>query len=451
MFGEQEKQFINNTSLASRKQKGQFFTPLSIVKLMQEWIKDKNNICDPTCGTGILLRDLDNKKTITGIDNDENCLKYLDDNIHKILSDFMNVPLDYKYDGIISNPPYIRHNLIENKKIYSDFLLQQTNIKFSLNMNLYMYILIKSCMHLEKNGKAVFLIPLEWMNSNFGQQVKQYFQQSYNLEHVIVFNNNVFLDNLSTGCLLFIDTSKKHKTPILHFADDIPLTLTDAFTCKSYKHVKYDNIFSLKKWSGLGVKHSDKGECISEFITCHRGITTGCNEFFLLTEDNRKKWNIPLEWVSPCIGKAHYLNNNDMSSDFFENLKNNNKPCWLLTINTECSHPYLLEGIKKNITNNYVLRKRKHWYFMENIKIPDIFCSVFFRSQPKFIKNTQKLCSLTCFHGIYVKDKRNIDKVLHILQNYCVDSIDNNKRIYGSHLFKMEPSDILNLKWNNSI
>ena len=449
MFGIQENAFIKNTTLLSRKEKGQFFTPLPVVKLMQEWLKNQKNICDPACGTGILLRGLKDKKTITGIDNDATCLDYLEKNVQQILSDFMDVSLDLKFDGIISNPPYIRHNLLSNKKQYSDFLLNHTGMKFSLNMNLYMYILIKACMHLECNGRAVFLIPLEWMNSNFGQKVKQYFQELHILKHVIIFNNDIFLDNLLTGCLLFIDTNEKHNIPFLHFVNDIPLNLTEAFSSKKYKHVKKETIFECKKWSCFNTDKNDTdGKRIADLITCHRGITTGCNGFFLLTENDRKKWNIPLDLVVPCIGKANYLNNN-MSQNFFEELKNNNKPCWLLNIRSECNHPYLSYGIKNNIMKKYILQQRKKWYFMEKIKIPDIFCSVFFRTKPKFIKNTLQLYSLTCFHGIYVKDKKNIDTVINILNNHCDDSIENNKRIYGNQLFKMEPLDVINLKYKN--
>jgi len=48
-------------------------------------------------------------------------------------------------------------------------------------------------------------------------------------------------------------------------------------------------------------KGKDKFIRIKEISKVHRGITTGCNEFFYLTEEQAKRWNIENEYLKPVI------------------------------------------------------------------------------------------------------------------------------------------------------
>jgi len=80
-----ESTYISQTDLAYRKERGQFFTPPSIARLMMRWIlqDQPKTILDPAFGLGIFYDELCelhliNQPTFVGYEIDNRILSYLD-------------------------------------------------------------------------------------------------------------------------------------------------------------------------------------------------------------------------------------------------------------------------------------------------------------------------------------------------------------------------------------
>ena len=70
--------------------------------------------------------------------------------------------------------------------------------------NLYTLFLLKSIHQLSLNGRCAYIIPSEFLNSDYGKLVKTYLIKSKTLRHIIVidFEENVFDDALTTASII---------------------------------------------------------------------------------------------------------------------------------------------------------------------------------------------------------------------------------------------------------
>lgn len=156
----------------NKKKLGQFYTPKNIVKKMINLSNKKSldKVLEPSAGIGNFSLELEKKfKNVLSIEKDGN-------NIYKnaINEDFFNFNFqDEKFDLIIGNPPYVKHQDIseDTKKYISNNPLLN---KFNKNTNLYCFF-IKYCIDLLKpNGELIFIVPKDFINSNSSKMLNKY-------------------------------------------------------------------------------------------------------------------------------------------------------------------------------------------------------------------------------------------------------------------------------------
>jgi Predicted O-methyltransferase len=182
---------------------------------MAKWIlgnKQLKTVLEPAFGLGVFSRAILSQQkeiNIKGFEVDEtifeNAKEYFDDfeNVNILLQDYMYNDWKNKYDGIICNPPYFKFHDYDNKNILKEI---ETNLKCKLNgfTNLYTLFLLKSIHQLSQNGRCAYIIPSEFLNSDYGKLVKTYLIKSKTLRHIIVidFEENVFDDALTTASII---------------------------------------------------------------------------------------------------------------------------------------------------------------------------------------------------------------------------------------------------------
>ena len=221
---EVEKDYSNSISLEHRKKFAQFFTPFQLASLMADWLvgnKGIKTVLEPAFGLGVFSRALLNKTTeltIKGFDVDEKIFTKAKEvffdtpNVDIHLKDYIFNDWHEKYDGIICNPPYFKFHDYDNKTILNEF---ESRLKIKLNgfTNLYTLFLLKSIRQLNSSGRLAYIIPSEFLNSDYGKLVKSDLIKNKILRHIIVFDfeENVFDDALTTACILLCSNDKNYQ------------------------------------------------------------------------------------------------------------------------------------------------------------------------------------------------------------------------------------------------
>lgn len=471
---ELEKLYSKNTDLAHRKKFAQFFTPQPIADLMADWLlgnKKSKTILEPAFGLGIFSRTLLNKNAnlaIKGFDIDETILNqakvYFETfkNVSLNLEDYMYNDWKNKYDGIICNPPYLKFHDYDNKQILQEV---ENKLKFKFNgfTNLYTLFLLKSIFQLNQDGRAAYIIPSEFLNSDYGKLIKEYLLKTKTLRHLFVidFKENVFDDAMTTASIILLandnNNSEIHISTIDSKSD---LQLIEKYI-ESYPTGKGEFTFKPKeldpsiKWRKYyQIQNSINYNNLVPFSTYAkvvRGIATGANDFFTFKPSKAKEYSIPEENLLPCICKAKDVKTNFFTIEDFKKLIKNDELSYLFNAKKDESvevKNYIIKGEKEKINEKFLTKNRKPWYALENRLPAPIWVSVFNRNGVKFIRNEANVSNLTTFHCVYPTNADLFSKVsidllfAYLLTNVAKEIFNDNRREYGNGLKKFEPNDL---------
>jgi adenine-specific DNA-methyltransferase len=470
-----EKEYTKTVLLEHRKKFAQFFTPFELASLMADWLLNNPNIksvLEPAFGLGVFSRALLSKKSnlsIKGFDIDETILNEAKEifndtpNLVLHLEDYMFNDWSNKYDGIICNPPYFKFHDYDNKTIINEI---EKRLKIKLNgfTNLYTLFLLKSIYQINTNGRLAYIIPSEFLNSDYGKLVKSALIKSKVLRHIIVFDfeENVFDDALTTASILLCSNdnhSQKVKFSAIKKIDDLELIKN---YISEYPNNRIDDLtFNINeldtevKWrkyyqeqNGMRYKNLIPFSSVAKVV---RGIATGANEYFTFSKSKARKYGIDEKYLLPCICKAVDIKDNFFTIDNFYSLINGDRQTYLLNAigsKDENVIKYVELGEELGIDKKYLTSCRTPWYSLENRPPSPIWVSVFNRSGLKFIRNEANISNLTTFHCVYpiqnsLFDNVNIDILFaYLLTDVAREIFEDNRREYGNGLQKFEPNDL---------
>ena len=473
-----EREYVANSNIEYAKKLGQFFTPFRIACFMAKWIVNNQKcklILDPATGLGIFLRaivneaDINNEYQLIGYDIDPRVLgkakalfqKYENYNVRFINRDYMFNDWDNKYDGIICNPPYQRFQNYKNRnEILAEF---QSRLGLTLSglTNLHTLFLLKSINQLSEYGRAVYILPSEFLNADYGIIIKRILIRYQSLKYVITFDfkENLFDNVITTSCILLFDNSTNIKTVefiSVKSLDDLA-NLESQFTLypdikTSGKAVLYKDLDANIKWRAYyqkqnGSKYKNLVP-LSAYGKVVRGIATGDNNFFTFNDQKKRDFEIEDRYLLPCLTKANQASSYFFTQEDLKELKIGGKNIYLLNttdVNSVAIRRYIQLGEKLGTNKRYLTSHRTPWYALENRPPAPILVTVFNRNGLRFIRNEANVRNLTCFHCFYL-DMFAMDKI-DILMAYLITDVaceifNDNRREYGNGLEKFEPNDL---------
>jgi adenine-specific DNA-methyltransferase len=469
-----ESKYSKQISLEHRKRFAQFFTPSTVANIMVKWLLGNENlktVLEPAFGLGIFSRALLEHKNdirINGFEVDnlifEQAKKEFSntEKINLLLKDYIYTDWHNKYDGIICNPPYFKFHDYDNKNILKEI---EQHLQCGLNgfTNLYTLFLLKSIHQLAPNGRCAYIIPSEFLNSDYGKSVKKHLLDTGTLRHIIVidFEENVFDDALTTACIvLCANDNKTNKVQFTNIQIVRELNVIDKLIADYPNCSKKSKIYSFKelnpevKWKAYyqpqNVHKYKNLMPFSIYAKVVRGIATGANDYFTFNLSKAKKYKIDEKYLLPCICHCVDIKGNIFSYSDFVELKNKDKSVFLLNaVNIQNEHitKYLLQGEQEKIDKKYLTASRNPWYSLENRPPAPIWVSVFNRTGLRFVRNQANVSNLTTFHCVYPQTHLfsgvSVDLLFaYLLTNTAKQIFEDNCREYGNGLQKFEPNDL---------
>ncbi len=473
---EPEEEYAQAVSLETRKQTGQFFTPYSIARFMARWL-DSNpqlrEVLDPACGLGVFARSLTEvsakELNIRGYDTDHRVLnaaaKVLSrngDNCQLVEQDYLLDGWEESYDGIISNPPYIRFQDFKGRERVLADLQARLGHKLSGFTNIYALFLLKSIRQLREGGRAAYLIPSEFLNAGYGKIIKEALIQSRMLRYIIIFNvkTKIFSDVLTTSSILLLARDRNiNEVTFLKLQSELeleelgqklaqyPQADVDGVTInnqvldpgRKWRHY-YQKNSPIRSQSGL-VPLQTYGRVV-------RGIATGANDYFTLNLDQARQYGIPAAYLLPCITKSAQVKGAFFTPAKFQELAANSNRVYLLNatdLQNQRVREYISHGEHLGVNQRYLTRHRRPWYSLENRAPAPVWVQVFNRGGVRFVRNEAGVRNLTTFHGFYLHPEAAAQADLlfaYLLTPGAQEILAENRREYGNGLEKVEPSDL---------
>jgi len=461
------------------REKGQFWTPDWIAELMVEYVlADEGGVLfDPAVGTGAFFRAakvISKEKGLTisfaGMEVDALVLSQsLEQGLSKEdiasveISDFVLDPPQKKFSAIVGNPPYIRHHRINSgvKSQLRQFSFQVIGNSIDGRAGLHVYFFIRALTLLKDNGRLAFILPADICEGKFSHNLWAWIAKNFSIDAVITFSPEASpFPNIDTNPLIFLIRKTLPKEKFFWVKCYHP----ESSSLRAWIRSGFENTISngefyvarrdLKEGLLTGFSRGllpkiDSTYCLGDFVKVMRGVATGANDFFFITNDKAKQLGIPERFLQKAIGRTRDVDGSEITIETLNYLENKGRPTLLLSLNgddinhlPEPVRRYLQEGERIGLPHRPLIAQRKPWYKME-VRVPPPFLFAYLRRQNlRFIRNIAKVIPLTSFLCVYPRKnyQDKLDQLWELLNH--PDVISNLALIgksYGDGAIKVEP------------
>ncbi len=443
-------------SLSDVRRHGIYYTPSHLADFLVKPLLTKSDlsIFDPAYGEGALL--LAVEKTI----NQNNNLAVRDMELygcdrtpvngllshlpssHLVEIDFFDYPLENKFDVIVMNPPFVRHHYLSKDMIKGYKKAIADIYKAKSSSDLWVYFLIKSCLHLKKGGKIGAILPWSFLQAEYAQGIRIWLSDNFKEIQVLALSAEYFDGAQERVILLWLKgygcSSKTIKASFSKHISDV---------------IKYFDL-TKNQWQARTVLYSNQGDIqtildeyinkygfkrFEEFGNVKIGVVTGADQFFILNDEDVKKYGFTNKFLIPIYN----------SSKYFSGLYlNGNKPSKKLVILpprwAEKFKKYIIDGVKARYHLRAHSQQRDPWYYVNQGEVPDAFFPYRVAQIPYIVLNNQNSQCTNSIHRLYFKEKlsqyEQMWLQLSLLSVPGQLSIEAYSRTYGSGVLKIEPN-----------
>ena len=190
-----------------------------------------------------------------------------------------------------------------------------------------------------------------------------------------------------------------------------------------------------------------------------RGIATGANEFFVLTNEQRKRHQLRGALFKRCIGRTRDCPDDRITADRLFELERDGRPTWLLDLPDlpveELPKPvqaYLKIGRKLDFPERALIKSRRRWYLMEQRRVPPLLFAYLGRRSSRFILNDAGVVPLTGFLCVYTKLNVEANALwLALNEPSVIAGLSRVGKSYGDGAIKVEPRALEQLALPRSI
>ncbi|MET8040169.1 Eco57I restriction-modification methylase domain-containing protein [Micromonospora sp. NPDC005215] len=429
----------------NRRRLGTFFTPPPIVTYMVDQAKDISHrqlasVIDPGAGVGafttaahdawpnarVLSVDL-NVVTLgllatrIAVEGRSQANKSQNAGVELIHGDYLSW-LDTHWPQttgprlILGNPPYTRHQQMTEVGKAAARTAAGALITSGL-AGLSAYFVAASLSKLQTNDSMVLLLPGSWLETRYGREIREWLWHSQRRRiELDSFPSQVevFPGTQVTAMMLSVGPERRSKQPFIVRSVDLcnegaAPTVRRRAEVRPLRNSSCPATFT--RFLGNNKKPRQRNVLsLGSVATIRRGVATGRNSFFFLSDQTRAEKHLTTTALRPAIVKAAHCPGPILTMAAHEALRINGLPCWLLDLNSWNSaqagalESYLDEGIKAEVHLTHLALKRREWHTVEYVKPPDIFLAPVGKKMHRIIVNEAQVVGSNNLYGIYLND-----------------------------------------------
>jgi adenine-specific DNA-methyltransferase len=474
-------------SAAERNRLGQFATPpqlaLDIARYALQCWQDRSgaaSFLDPAIGSGSFysaLRQVFPVQAIAdacGVEIDRrfaNAARELwgGSGLRVIPGDFTTLAPDRPYNLILTNPPYVRHHHLDrvDKERLKALVADRFRLDISGLAGLYAHFLLLCDAWMASGGLAVWLIPSEFMDVNYGSAVKSYLTDNVKLLHIHRYcpSDVQFCDALVTSAIVVFEKTPSPPDHQVCLSFGGPITGPAAS-----EWVALSALRKARKWTGLAKgagSNAESSHTLGDFFAIKRGMATGANAFFILERQEALRKGIPAEFLRPILPSSRHLPSAviEAETDGYPRLDKS-----LAIIDCDLPEPvvqqrypefwkYLESGKAQGVDSGYLASRRTPWYSQERRDPAPFLCTYMGREKSdgnpfRFFWNKSRATAANVYLLLYPRGQLKAalaarpdlyPTVFAHLQSLTGEHLVKEGRVYGGGLHKLEPKELANL------
>ena len=280
------------------------------------------------------------------------------------------------FDLCIGNPPYIRHQDLDAEwKTRADAVIKrELGVQPDGRSNAYLYFLWLALVRTGADGLCALVVPFDWVGRPAAASFRDYLKQRRWRVDALKLGDAEFSGVKTTASITLIDKAE-------------PRTGTWTIGAADTRLLKY---------------------CSRRpAVYAWRGLSTGSQAVFILTDSERKAAGIRPAECTPCVTSLRDIPR-DLdtltAASFRRYFVTAGRRCWLLRTNKTLSRAVRawLEAAPIDVQTNSTCRVRDTWFAYELPGSPHVlYGSGFHGTRPHFVRNTVGAVAAGAVHGIH--------------------------------------------------
>jgi hypothetical protein len=373
-----------------------------------------------------------------------------------------------RFNLLICNPPYVRHHHLQ--RVTKIRLQQCSMIASGVRLNgmagLYAHFMTLAHAWMREDAIAGWLIPSEFMDVNYGRELKRYLLHTVTLLRIHRFDPTEvqFSDALVSSAIVWLRNRKAAPAHQVEFTYGGSLSAPNTRGLAPAARLQI-----AAKWTGfpaaLGTVADAAAVTLGEMFRVNRGIATGGNAFFIMTREQAAERGIPRQCLRSILPGPRQLASDEVLAD------DSGAPLldhslWLLDCRLSeqqirDEYPRLwryLEAGRAALGRGYLCSKRVPWYSQEARESTSFLCTYMARSgrgrAQRFIFNRSNAIGANSYLMLYPRealarfiggDPAQARKVWQALKAIGTEAMIAGGRVYGGGMHKLEPRELASI------
>ncbi|MFC6616263.1 N-6 DNA methylase [Halopenitus salinus] len=493
-----------------RRKCGQFRTPPFVGRFMAEWAITSGDdvVLDPGIGAGVLTAQMYDVKTAAseksrveemwGVDISELAIvmastglklengggspNFRHHDFMNTLVEGSNVRIDGQntivvptVDAIVSNPPYSRSAALEEKRNqYNNIVDAEAGVSMWGQAPLFAYFFVHSAQFLSDGGRLAFITSSRFFDTVYGEDLRNFLLDRFAIRAFLFLEleEAVFEGTDVTPCITLLEkgsTNTDQNTAFVRVDEwpDNSAELIEAIENGKLGETNFGFVNQIRQ-GGLDPdqnwrRYVDHAEIdavsgltqFSELATIKRGIATGKNDYFCLTQAEVEEWGLNEEHLAKILRRTAGFNELEITTANWEAWRDRGDEVWLLycyedgeaieTVDDDALEAYHQYGREVGADESYLASNRNPWYAVDERDPPDIIATYMSKDGFRFIRNRASIRTLNNLHNILLPgfEDDEIDALLAYLNSSVADEITKRSgRKYSRGLHKIEPNEL---------
>lgn len=213
------------------------------------------------------------------------------------------------YNLVLANPPYLRYEMQDREAaaLTARRLSRMLGVSVPTRANSFVHFVLASHALMERGAAAGWVLPADFMSATYARGLRQYLGGKVTLTRVHLYDTNeMVFDNarITPAVVVFRNVPPSDRSVVRFTYGGTPEAPGRTVLVPASELAKGDS------WGLITAAPSSVREAyatVGDYFIVRRGLATGGNSFFVLSDERRQLLEAPDSWLRPVLPKSRFV------------------------------------------------------------------------------------------------------------------------------------------------
>lgn len=380
-----------------------------------------------------------------------------------------------QFNLVLANPPYLRYEMQDREVVEAAArrIARAVGVEIPTRANLFVHFVLAAHSLMAPEAAAGWILPADFMSATYARGLRHYFAEKVTLLRVHLYDTNeMVFDNarITPAVVVFRNSPPSSRGSVMFTYGGTPEAPGRRLL------VARSDLAEGRSWGPLPAAHSKprvRSTTIGDYFVVRRGLATGGNAFFVISDEKREALGAPDPWVVPVLPKSRFLSGAVIRSDE-AGVPLGIPLQWLIDSDMTVedvrpSNPKFaayLDGVAEAVRGGTIVSRRRHVFKQEAARPAPFLCiamarlsaeDAFAAGNRRFLWNTSSAIALNNYHTLEPRgdlaealESGSVGhwEILEALRGVGESELVRFGRLHSAGLLKLEPGDVRSIPFS---